>query len=236
MRRVFLFLSVCVAAAVPNLAVARRPVVVELFTAQGCSSCVKANGLLGQIADRPGVVVLTWSVDYWDYLGWKDTFAKPEFTERQRRYERRLSLRDVYTPQVVVDGASQSPGDKPAEIDALIQQARHAVKPGPEVRFLSHGRLAVGVGRRPQGGADVWLVRYDPKPQDIEVTAGDNSGAKVPYRGVVRQISRLGAWTGKSSTFKIPSLSGPGLNTLVLVQAARGGPIIAATPEPDAEP
>src|SRR4029079_15369870 len=88
----------------PAVAAARPPVVVELFTAQGCASCGDANAYLAKLADRPGVLALTLPVDYWDYLGWADTFAKPEFAERQKAYVSKLSLREPYTPQVVVAG------------------------------------------------------------------------------------------------------------------------------------
>ena len=87
-----------------------EPVVVELFTAQGCSGCPEANALLEGLAGRPGVIALTYAVDYWDYLGWPDTFAQPAFAERQRAYQDRLRLRDVYTPQVIIDGQRQMSG------------------------------------------------------------------------------------------------------------------------------
>ena len=236
MKRLALLLLVCVAFAAPGEASARHPVVVELFTAQGCSSCVKANAWLDKVADRPEVIALTWSVDYWDYLGWKDTFAQPEYAERQQRYEHHFGLRNVYTPQVIIDGAAQASGDKPAEIDALINQARRAPRSEPQVRFLSGGRVGVGTARRNKVAADVWLIRFDPRRQDVEVTAGDNSGAKVSQRDVVRQLERLGAWSGHAVVFRTSGPAAAGLTTLVLVQTARGGPIIAATLEPDAEP
>ena len=236
MKRLAILLLVCVAFAAPGEASARHPVVVELFTAQGCSSCVKADTWLDKVADRPEVIALTWSVDYWDYLGWKDTFAEPEYAERQQRYERHFNLRNVYTPQVIVDGAAQASGDKPAEIDSLIYQARRAPRSAPQVQFLSGGRVGVGTGRRIKGAADVWLIRFDPRRQDVEVTAGDNNGAKVPQRDVVRQLERLGAWSGHAVVFKTPGPAAAGLTTLILVQTVRGGPIIAATLEPDAEP
>ncbi len=234
MKRVALALWVCVAVALPGVASARHPVVVELFTAQGCSSCAKANVWLGQIADRPGVIALTWSVDYWDYLGWKDSFAQPEYTSRQQSYERRFGLLDVYTPQVVVDGAAQSPGDKTADIDELIKQSVRSRRPEPQIRFLSDGRIGIGTGARPLAAAEVWLVRYDPRAQDVEVTAGDNSGAKVPLRNVVRRLTRLGAWSGRAIVFKKPDPIPGGLTTLILVQAARGGPIVATAQHVDA--
>ena len=127
---------------------ARTPVVVELFTAQGCSSCGKANAFVGRLADRPGVIALTWPVDYWDYLGWKDTFAKPEFTDRQRAYDKRFGLRDVYTPQVIVDGAAQASGDKTEAVEALIRAARRAPANPPQMKMRADGRVAVGSGRR----------------------------------------------------------------------------------------
>jgi len=236
MKRIAVLLWICAAIALPDDADARRPVVVELFTAQGCSSCAKANSLVAQIAERPGVVTLMWSVDYWDYLGWKDSFAQPEFTERQQRYERRFGFRNVYTPQVVVDGAAQAPGDKPADIDALIQKARRARGPEPQVRFSRDGRIGVGIGARPEKAADVWLVRFQAHVQDIDVTSGDNNGAKVPYRNVVRQLVRLGSWSGRAAIFKTPDATIGGLTALVLVQAPRGGPILTAVAAPDAKP
>ena len=90
-------------------ATAKRPVVVELFTSQGCGACTRANALVADLAERPDVLALTFPVDYWDYLGWKDTFARPEFSARQRAYMKAAGQREVYTPQVVIDGAPQAP-------------------------------------------------------------------------------------------------------------------------------
>ncbi|HWA60741.1 MAG TPA: DUF1223 domain-containing protein, partial [Caulobacteraceae bacterium] len=163
MRRAALLLFFCLVSAAPGLAQARppkTPVVVELFTAQGCATCGKANALVASLADRPGVVALTWSVDYWDYTGWKDTFAKPEFGDRQRAYERRFGLRDVYTPQVVVGGSAEGTGAKRATVEALIQKWRRPLHP-PTIR-IARGRVSVGAARAP-GSADVWLIRYDPR-------------------------------------------------------------------------
>ena len=215
---------------------ARHPVIVELFTAQGCSSCLKANTLVGQLADRAGVIVLTWPVDYWDYLGWKDTFAQPEFSDRQRLYDDQFGLRDVYTPQIVVDGAAQVAGDKLAAIDELIRKARRSRGRSPDLEFLTKGRLAVGSGRRPPGGGEVWLVRFDPREQDVEVKAGDNRGATVPQRNVVRQLTRLGRWTGRAAVFKTSTPADEGLTTLAIVQTAHGGPILGSLESVGAQP
>lgn len=240
MRRTALLLLMCVAWAAPGAALARHapvvakpPVVVELFTAQGCSSCGKANTYLTTLAERPDVIALTWPVDYWDYLGWKDTFAKPEFTERQRAYERRLGVRDVYTPQVIVDGAAQASGAKTETVEKLIREALRAPSDPPDMKVLANGRIAVGSGRPPRGGGDVWLVRYDPREQQVEVKAGDARGQVVPHRNVVRQAVRLGAWNGRPVVFRPPAPSEDGLETLILVQA-KGGKILGALKAPAA--
>jgi len=226
MKRVRLLLLFCVALTAPVAAMARTPVVVELFTAQGCSSCGAANALAGKLADRPGLIALTWPVDYWDYLGWKDTFAKPEFADRQRAYDKRFGLNDVYTPQVIVDGKDQASGDKAAAVEDLIRQARHTPINPPEIRRREDGRIAVGYARRPRGGAEVWLIRYDPREQDVEVKAGDNRGKTVPHRNVVRQVVLLGAWKGLPVVFRPPPPSDDGLTGLVIVQGAHGGRIL----------
>jgi hypothetical protein len=220
-------------------ALARRHVshlvVAELFTAQGCVSCDKASGPFADLADRPDVVALTLPVDYWDYLGWRDTFAMADFTARQKAYERHFGLRDVYTPQLVVDGATQASGDDAAAVTGLIADARHALDHGPEIKVRRDGRVAIGAGPRPRGGAEIWLMRYDPKSHDVQVKGGDNHGATVTYRHVVRQLVRLGAWTGHEAAFKTPAAESEGLKTLILVQGAHGGKIIAARVLPGAK-
>ena len=234
MTRAALLLLICAALAAPGLSTAKptragaakAPVVVELFTAQGCSSCGKANSFVGALADRPGVIALTWPVDYWDYLGWKDTFARPEFTDRQRAYDHHFGLRDVYTPQLVVDGAAQASGAQAEAVEKLIKDARRAPSRPLQVRLLRGDRVAIGSGRAPAGGAEVWLIRYDPRAQDVEVKDGDNRGHTVAHRNVVRQVERLGAWRGHIVQFKLPAASEDGLQTLVLVQGAKGGRIL----------
>jgi hypothetical protein len=223
------------AAARVRRAPARRAgVVVELFTAQGCASCNAADGLAAKLADQDGAIVLTWPVDYWDYLGWKDTLAEPEFTARQRAYERRLSLRDVYTPQIIVQGEAQASGDDGGAVQALIAKARRARTPAPEIAFRRPDRIAVGSGRAPHDGCDVWLVRYDPHPKDVEVKAGDNRGAKVSEINVVRQVVRLGRWSGRAGLYVAPAADQEGLAELVLLQQPHVGPILAARAKPPA--
>jgi hypothetical protein len=212
----------------PPGAAGKTPVLVELYTAQGCGACKDANGLVGKLAERPGVLPLTFSVDYWDYLGWTDTFAKPEFTDRQKAYVARLGVREPYTPQVVVDGRGEAQGLKPAAVDRLVKAAVAAPHDAPDIRFVGDHRVDVGSGRAPKGGAEVWLIRYDPREQDVAVKSGDNKGQTIPQKNVVRELKRLGAWRGRPVAFHLPPQSEDGLKTLVLVQGAHGGRVIGA--------
>ena len=213
--------------AFPAVAAARSPVVVELFTAQGCASCGEANQHVAKLAERPGVLALTFPVDYWDYLGWTDTFAKPEFTARQKAYVAKLSLREPYTPQVVVDGQAQAAGVRTDRVDRLVSDAAKSPQDPPDMRFINERRVDVGTGRVPRGGAEVWLVRYDPREVEVTVRSGDNRGQAIVHRNVVREIERLGAWRGRPTAYRIKRSETPGLKTAVIVQGARGGRILA---------
>jgi hypothetical protein len=230
-----LALALCVATAAPAAARPQKPakapahpIVVELFTAQGCSSCGKADGIVETLATRPGVLALTFAVDYWDYLGWADTFAKPAFAERQRAYAAKLAVREVYTPQVVVDGRAQAGGVHPDRVTKLVDEAAKAPHNPPQMLFQGADRIAIGSGPAPRGGGEVWLVRYDPGPKDVLVKRGDNKGQTFVQRNVVRQLVRLGGWSGRSTAFKLPAADEDGLSTAVIVQGAKGGRIIGA--------
>jgi hypothetical protein len=230
MRKVALALAILTASA--GAAFARPPVVVELFTAQGCSSCGQASAYASKLADEKGVLVLTYAVDYWDYLGWKDTFAKPDFAERQRAYAKRLDIAEVYTPQVVVDGRVQTAGVKTDDVDRLVREARRAPSDPPDIRFRGD-RVAIGSARRPAGGAEVWLVRYDPRRQEVAVKDGDNRGQTVVERDVVVEIDRLGAWNGRPVLLKLPAAPQDGLASAILVQGKDGGRILGLLEGPD---
>ncbi|MDP3750116.1 MAG: DUF1223 domain-containing protein [Phenylobacterium sp.] len=215
--------------ATPGLAAAAKPpVVIELYTAQGCASCGEANSYVGKLAEKPGVLALTFPVDYWDYLGWPDTFAKPEFADRQRAYVTRLDLREPYTPQVVIDGHAQAGGLQTEKVDTLLATAAQAPRRAPDMAFIGLRRVDVGSGPAPRGGAEVWLVRYDPREQDVVVRKGDNRGQTVAHRNVVREIRRLGRWRGRPTAYRLPPPTEDGLVTAVLVQGPEGGRILAA--------
>lgn len=219
-------LSLILLATSAGVAAAKPPVLVELFTAQGCGACTDANTHIAKLAERPGVIALTFSVDYWDYLGWTDTFAKPEFADRQRAYVTRLKLREPYTPQVIVGGDKETQGQKSAEVDRLVRAALAGPSNAPDMRFIGARRVDVGSGRVPRGGADVWLVRYDPRTVEVTPKAGDNRGQAVMVKNVVRQIVRLGPWRGRPQAYRLPATADDGLKTLVIVQTPRGGRVL----------
>ena len=210
------------AGAVPSPATG--PTVVELFTSQGCSSCPPANDNHAALGDRPDVLALSFGVTYWDQLGWKDTFAHPAFTNRQHVYARALGHSAPFTPQVVVNGRADVVGNKKGSIEALIRKS--ARRSGPAVNFEA-GRLRVGSGEAPRGGADVWLIRYDPRTVPVPVRRGENGGRTLPHKNVVKDLIRLGDWAGAPVSYAVGG-GAAGLRTAAIVQAKNGGPVLAA--------
>ena len=201
---------------------AAQPVVVELFTSQGCSSCPPANATLAAVSTRPDVLALSFGVTYWDYLGWKDTFAQPQFTERQIAYESRLGHGGPFTPQIVVNGTADTVGNRQGDVEHLIASSRLE---GPAIAIRDN---VVSVGAGPaQGAADVWLVRYDPRSVNVAVARGENEGVTLPHKNVVHALMRIGTWSGLAARYPIaPAASG--LSTAILIQKPHGGVIIAA--------
>ncbi|MER8477084.1 DUF1223 domain-containing protein [Mesorhizobium sp. M1163] len=209
---------------VTSAAAGQTLTVVELFTSQGCSSCPPANANLIKVKDWPGVLALSFNVTYWDYLGWKDTFGKEEFTQRQVRYEPSLGRSGPFTPQVVVNGRADAVGARPGEIEQLISSGGHG--DGPSLS-LAGGKISIGAGPVPGGRADVWLVRYGKGVVEVPVARGENTGRTLPHANVVHSLTRLGSWTGDATALPLPAATG-GLSTAVLVQVPGGGPIVAA--------
>jgi hypothetical protein len=203
---------------------AGHPVVVELFQSQGCSSCPPANANLNAISQRPDVLALSFSVTYWDSLGWKDTFAKPEFTDRQWRYAHAMHHDNVYTPQVVVNGRRAGVGAERDEMEELIAGA--GLPAGPAIAIRG-GAAEIGAAPAPGGEADVWLVRYDAHTIEVPVLRGENAGRTLPHRNIVRELVRLGGWSGQAERFDLPAAA-QGLSTAILVQTSGAGPILAA--------
>jgi hypothetical protein len=213
------------------------PVVVELFTSQGCSSCPPADQYLGELAQRPGVLALEYHVDYWNYIGWTDPFASEAATRRQRDYAHQLALRFVYTPQMVVNGNMQGVGSDRDAIGGLIRmaEAQRAPEPALAVTRTVAGGIAVHVGPAVAPGAvktaTLWLLRFD-RERTTEVPRGENGGRSLTNYQIVRSIRSIGSWSGEALdvTLAPGDLAGLGdAGVAVLLQTDGTGPIIAAT-------
>jgi hypothetical protein len=197
--------------------------VVELFQSQGCSSCPPANANVIPLAARGDVLVLSWQVTYWDYLGWKDSFAKPAFTQRQHDYASALHHDGVWTPQVVINGRGDVVGSNRAELD---QARRKFARGGDMISLaLAPGKVALSGSA---ADASVYLVRYDPKIVQVPIRSGENGGRTLPHRNIVREFARLGAYTGGTREFALPRAREAGLKTAILVQSGKAGPVLAA--------
>ena len=221
-------LGALVLASAPGMAMAAdaaHPTVVELFQSQGCSSCPPANANVMAIADRPDILALSWQVTYWDHLGWKDTLDDPAYTARQWDYAHAFDRDEVATPEVVVNGRADVVGSERDELEDLIRRQDRG-DGGPRVS-VAGGRITVA-GAPARAHDIVVLVRYDPRVIQVAIRRGENGGRTLPHRNVVRQVVRLGAWTGGSASYVLPAPGDPGLKTAILVQQGPGGPIVAA--------
>ncbi len=210
--------------------------VVELFTSQGCSSCPPADRLLKTYADRKDVLALTMPVDYWDYLGWKDTFASPLYSKRQRDYAHTRGDGAVYTPQVVVNGLAHMNGANKRAIDGTIQNFKATENSlFVPVEIQRDGRkLNISTGDVPKSiGADegtIWLALVQ-KEGEVPVRRGENGGRKLVYHNIVRQLMPVGMWTAKGKTLQVAesALSGDGTHAcVVLLQRGTSGAIVGA--------
>lgn len=197
--------------------------VVELFQSQGCSDCPPANANIMALSDRPDLLTLSFGVTYWDQLGWKDTFASPQYTARQWDYAHGLHHTTVYTPQVVVNGKADITGRDRGELESLIRREANAT--APQIAIAGN---QVNIGQGASGHYDVWLVRFDPRIENVPIARGENSGLTLPHKNVVKQLTRLGAWNGSPASFAIPAAAQAGLKEAVFVQAGTGGAIVAA--------
>ena len=219
--------------------------VIELFTSQGCSSCPPADKLLSELRSDPSYVTLSLSIDYWDYLGWKDTLALPTHAARQKAYSQVRGDREVYTPQVVVNGVAQALGSDRAEIERAVaqSQAKAAAMRVPVHMAVSEDHVTVSVAdpdvelaspgpTTPIG--EVWLCPLS-QSVSVAVARGENRGRTITYTNVVRRWIRLGTWNGKPETFTVPvdAIRGAGIDAVaVLLQsgtAARPGVMLGAS-------
>jgi hypothetical protein len=213
--------------------------VVELFTSQGCSSCPPADQLVRELARDPSVVAISWPVDYWDYIGWKDTLAQPMFSARQKAYASARGDGHVYTPQAVIDGLSHAVGSDRAEIETAVKAGRGRKGALSVPVTLSPGstgglRIEIGTaaGEAPKD-AQVWLIRIA-RERTVAIGRGENGGASVTYTNVARSATKIGEWNGRAASFDVAAndlSSADSDGYVVLLQAgtpARPGVILGA--------
>ncbi|MCW8843491.1 MAG: DUF1223 domain-containing protein [Rhodobacteraceae bacterium] len=209
-----------------------RPVVVELFTSQGCSSCPAADEYFkAELAGRDDVIALALHVDYWDYLGWKDNFANPAFTKRQKNYARASGHRMIYTPQIIIGGRDHVVGNHPLEVESLLKAHLAADSPvivsierfGERVRI--EARIATA-GIEAPGPMVVHLVRYEPE-DEVVIKRGENAGRKLSYANIVTDWHVLAEWDGQAP-LEIDAPAVGDAPVVTLVQGKGNGPIWAA--------
>ena len=203
-------------------------VVVELYTSQGCSSCPAADAYLARLADQPGVLPLALHVDYWDYIGWADSFAQAKFTDRQRAYAAAAGSRTIYTPQMVVNGVDLAVGSDAVLVDGQIRRHREAAARVALQVTRTGTTLAISAQALVEvpGPLLVQLVRYTPS-ETVAIERGENAGKTVIYRNIVTSWQQVGSWSGVGDLrLTVPA---PGSAPLVvIVQTEGAGPILAA--------
>jgi hypothetical protein len=215
----------------PSLAADTAPVVVELFTSQGCNSCPPADRLLGELAERDDILPLSFHVTYWDRLGWPDSFGLEGSTQRQGSYAEWLGLDRVYTPEMVIGGRIDVVGSARGRVLEAIELLRSHAVPGPDLT-VNGERLAVGPGDR--SDAAIWLIAFDDH-HDVAVERGENRGRTLRYHHVARELSRLARWHGDALEVSLPlaRLAAEGrAGAAILVQRSSDGAILAAARVP----
>ena len=199
------------------------PVVIELFTSQGCSSCPSADKLVSTYADQPGILVLSFHVSYWNYLGWKDPYSQELFTERQRQYSRFLGNRNIYTPQMVVQGRHDIVGTQAEKLKFALYDTRRQAAWVPATIDISGTRLNITLPEADQHDVDVLLIGYRKHVKNV-VPRGENAGHNLSHRNSVITLESVARWSGAPLTITHPKPDGDGV--AVLLQSSKTGIII----------
>ncbi len=204
----------------------QSPIVVELYQSQGCSSCPPANLALNTITSDPNVIALNFSVTYWDRLGWKDIFGDEKYTDRQVAYARTLRERNVYTPQVVINGTRAIVGNRPGELKQAVKNSRK-IYGGPSIK--GKGTFAsISKTNNKQFNTKIWLIRYDPRTQNVAIKTGENGGRTLPHKNIVRELHDMGYWTGNAKNIALPKAKNNRWKSVILVQNMGTGKILSA--------
>lgn len=209
-----------------------RAVVVELFTSQGCPNCPKANAFLADLSAQDNVIALSFAVDYWDYLGWRDTFAMPEFTARQYTYGKALGMPRVYTPQIIIDGRKIYKGMRQEKVRKAVEGRLNAAasafagRPVVQAHLNEEGKLVLDIEGVATGKASIWMAAYTPGEQSIEVMGGENKGKKLAQVNMVSSMTKLADWPGGHTRMVLPMPEEGGC--AILLQQDGQGPIFAA--------
>jgi hypothetical protein len=210
----------------------KRPVVVELYTSQGCNSCPPADAFLGQLAARKDVLAMSLPVTYWDMLGWRDTLASEANTKRQKAYARELGRGGVYTPQMIVDGASDVVGSREQTVQTTIAAHASDMQTVPVNLEANRQQVRIAVGPATSSSeheATIWLFGLLPQAT-VNIGDGENSGRTITYHNVVREIRAVGTWKGQPVSVILPrAVAGnPHDGIAVLVQQGGYGRVIGA--------
>jgi hypothetical protein len=216
-------LGVCAIVAIIRPAHAEPRAVVELFTSQGCSSCPPADQIIGELAKDPSIIALSLPIDYWDYLGWKDTLADSRFSARQKAYSHMRGEREVYTPQVVVNGSAHVIGSDRARIEGAIEDTKKAdgVMSVPISMTLAGKQINISVaaaGKAPAAAhGEVWICSIS-KAVPIKIGRGENRGREITYHNVVRNLLKVGDWNGSPGSWTVPleNISREGIDAAVV--------------------
>lgn len=205
MSRLSRMLGVCAILTVVTPACAEPRAVVELFTSQGCSSCPPADKILGELAQDKSVVALSFPIDYWDYLGWKDTLADSRFSARQKAYSHMRGNRGVYTPQAMVNGTTDVLGSDRAGIENAANRTQKVdgVMSVPVTVTQGSGQIKVSVAEAGGKSGEIWICAVS-KQVPITISRGENRGQHITYHNVVRNVLKVGDWNGKAGSWTVP--------------------------------
>lgn len=228
-----IFAATLLAAGNSSLAAPKRQVVLELFTSQGCSSCPPADALLARLAERKDVLALSLPITYWDMLGWKDTLASEANTRRQKAYAQAMGRGGIYTPQMIIDGASDVVGSREAQVESALAARAADMRAVPVALSATPETLHIAIGSGAERNGDeatIWLFHILSRTT-VHIASGENEGRSIGYRNIVRDVKAIGVWKGQALSLDLPRsdmISAPHDAAAVVVQDGGYGRVIGA--------